>query len=507
MRRTLLPLVVVTCTASAQFGTLDPTFDGDGIVQTEVEQPSIGNAVAIQSNGRILVGGNADSTGTIVRYMPDGSLDASFGTNGVVVFAPPVGPGELEFTITEIAVLSNGKILAAGRATYYLTSPLQQIYVARFNSNGTVDNTFGGNGTGKLSINLSSQEQGYAWELLPQADGKILFQGTRTAVSTGSLTYRLLANGTYDTSFGSGGEALWGWVIYTHTRGTSIAVQADGKVLVGGWLASPTESDRFVRRLTAQGQLDPTYGVDGLVLLDEGIGYTEIVSDILLQSDGKLLVVGSVSTPTEQRFRVTRLLADGTIDASYGTNGNVDGPVVNGAIEPKRGHLQSDGKLVFATHVTNSGTTRSMLWRLDTDGDLDPSFGVNGQVLDPCGSGASKLHHVAQQSDGKLLICGQGPGGTILTAARLSSGPVGIDEEDTLGRIVIFPNPAEGNFTLRSSARLERADVLDAQGRVVHSETNVLGDRTIDISALSSGAYVLRAFGKNAITSLPLIKP
>jgi len=490
----------------AQFGVLDPSFGSGGVVQTPIELPSIGNAIAVQSNGCVLVGGNADSTGVIVRCLPDGSLDASFGTNGAVVFAPVVGPGGREYTITDIVVLSNGKILAAGRSTYYLTSALQQIYVARFNSNGTIDTNFGGNGTGRLSISMSSQQPGAAWELLLQPDGKILFQVTRTAVTSGSLTYRLLSNGTYDSSFGSGGEALWAWVNYTHTNGRCLALQTDGKVLVGGWLASPTESDRFVRRLTALGELDLTYGVDGLVLLNEGNGYTEMVSDILLQADGKLLVVGSVSTSNDQRFRVTRLLADGTIDPSYGTNGNAIGPIVNGTIEPLRGRIQADGKLVFATNVTTGSTTRSMLWRLDGNGQLDPSFGSNGQLMDPYGPGANRSQYVAQQADGKLLICGQGIGAQALTAARLTSGPVGIDEDPTRASIRLYPNPAHDHFMFDSPDGFERLEILDAQGRVLVALRETRGQVRIGVQMLAAGMYMVRATGQGKNLTLPLMK-
>ncbi len=491
----------------AQFGALDPGFGNGGVVQTEIELPSIGNAVAVQPDGRILVGGNADSTSVIVRYMPDGSLDATFGTNGVVVYAPVAGPGGREFTITEILVLSGGKILVAGRSTYYLSSALQQIHVSRFNSNGTIDTNFGGNGTGRLSISLSSQDNGAAWELLVQPDGKILLQATRTAVTTGSLTYRLQANGTYDGSFGSGGEALWAWVAYTHTHGRCIALQPDGKVLVGGWLASPTESDRFVRRLTAQGELDASYGAGGLALLNEGDGYTEMVSDILLQPDGKLLVIGSVSTPTEQRFRVTRLLSDGTIDVSYGTNGNAIGPVVSGTIEPERGRLQADGKLVLATRSTTGSTTRSTLWRLDANGQFDTSFGTNGQVADPYGSGASKTKHIAQQSDGKLLICGQGLGSNVLTTARLTSGqPVGVDEVGTHPSMVLYPNPTDDNATLGTADALDLVEVLDAHGRTLITLRGTRGAVDLGTQLLPAGTYFVRSSVGGERTTLPLVK-
>ncbi|MBL7945205.1 MAG: T9SS type A sorting domain-containing protein [Flavobacteriales bacterium] len=508
MKATLpLLLILMAGGAQAQFGALDPTFGNGGVVQTEIEQPSVGNAMEVQPDGRILVGGNADSTSVIVRYMSDGSLDTTFGTNGAVVYAPVAGPGGREFTITEILVLGNGKILVAGRSTYYLSSALQQIHVSRFNSNGSIDTNFGGNGTGRLSISLSSQENGAAWEMLMQPDGKILLQATRTAVTTGSLTYRLLANGTYDGSFGSGGEALWAWVNYSHTHGRCIALEPDGKVLVGGWLASPTESDRFVRRLTAQGELDATYGTGGLVLLDEGDGYTEMVSDILLQSDGKLLVIGSVSTPAEQRFRVTRLLSDGTIDTSYGTNGNAMGPIVSGTIEPRRGRLQADGKLAFATNSTVGSVTRSSIWRLDANGQLDTSFGIDGQLVDPFGTGTSKTHHVAQQSDGKLLICGQGLGSDVLTAARLTSGQlVGVTEVGKQASMILYPNPANDNVTLRTEETFDRVEILDAQGRVLTTMLHTRGAVDLGTQLLPAGNYFVRTNSGGKSSTLPLIK-
>ena len=498
----LAALADILLVASLSAQSLDPTFDGDGIVQTSVNLPSIVNAVTVQSNGRILVAGNADTTGTIVRYMPDGSLDASFGTGGVVVLDILSGS-----TLTDIAVLSSGKIVVVGTCVYNGMVPSPYLIAARFNSNGTVDNTFGGNGNGRLSISLGIQT-GSVWEVLVQPDGKILMTATTLGgISTGTRTYRLLANGTYDSTFGSGGEALWGWVIYNHTLGRSIALQTDGKVLVGGWLATNTESDRFVRRLTAQGELDATYADNGLALFDAGAGMSEMVSDILLQNDGKLLMVGSVSSPSEQRIRVTRLLADGSVDTSYGTDGELIGPVVNGTITPKRGCLQADGKLVFATNVADGGTTHSMIWRVDVTGTLDPTFGLNGQLIDPCGSGANLLNDVAQQSDGKLIIGGQGPGALALTTARLSSEPVGLEDLQNHTSITIAPNPNDGRFLLRTGqAMLERLEIVDMQGRLVHAMDHVQGDTPIDLTDMQAGNYMLRAITAGKVTTLSFIK-
>ncbi len=498
-----IALLHILLVASLSGQSLDPTFDGDGIVQTAVNLPSIANAVAVQPNGRILVAGNADTTGTIVRYMPDGSLDVSFGTGGVVVLNILSGS-----TITDVAVLSSGKIMVVGTSVYNGVAPSPYLIAARFNSNGSVDNTFGGNGNGRLSISLGNQT-GSLWELIIQPDGKILMTATTLGgISTGTRTYRLLANGTYDSSFGSNGEALWGWVIYNHTMGRSIALQADGKVLVGGWLATNTESDRFVRRLTAQGELDDTYADNGLALFDAGDGMTEIVSDILLQSDGKLLVIGSVSSASEQRIRVTRLLDDGTVDTSYGTAGELIGTTVSGMITPQRGCLQTDGKLVFASTASDGGTTHSMLWRVNTDGTLDTSFGPNGYVIDPCGNGANLLNDVAQQSDGKLIIGGQGPGGSVLTAARLLSGqPVGLDEQQDALPIALAPNPNDGRFLLRAGPTVvEHLEITDMHGRLVLSMDHVQGDTPMDLTALQAGNYSLRAITAGKVTTLSFIK-
>jgi len=284
-------------------GTLDTTF-GDGGKQVIAEQIMLGDeySMAVQNNGKLLVTHvTADGTDLgleVTRYNNDGSLDTAFGSDGAAQVS-----GEVSYTDTGTTVLGDGKILISGRDGDTTT-------VARLNADGTPDTSF--NGTGVLEFTGPTTTTGsFDFPMNVQADGKILVPGMDNDKFG---LYRYNADGSLDTTFGSNGH-----VSYSVGSGTdwayTVTVQPDGKLLLAG--TSDTggfNRDFSIVRLNTNGSLDTTFSGNGKATFAVGLE-DDSVRSVAVQSDGKILLGGG----TDGDFGVVRLNADGSLDRGFGT--------------------------------------------------------------------------------------------------------------------------------------------------------------------------------------------
>ncbi|MBA1243568.1 M10 family metallopeptidase C-terminal domain-containing protein [Pseudomonas japonica] len=284
-------------------GTLDTTFGDDG-KQVIAEQIMLGDeySMAVQNNGKLLVthvtADGMDLGLEVTRYNNDGTLDTSFGSNGAAQVS-----GEVSYTDTGTTVLSDGKILISGRDGGTYT-------VARLNADGSPDTTF--HGTGVLEFTGPTSTTGsFDFPMNVQADGKILVPGMDNDKFG---LYRYNPDGSLDTTFGSNGH-----VSYSVGSGIdwayTVTVQPDGKLLLAG--SSDTgdfNRDFSVVRLNANGSLDTTFSSDGKAAFAVGLE-DDSVRSVAVQSDGKILLGGG----TDGDYGVVRLNADGSLDRGFGT--------------------------------------------------------------------------------------------------------------------------------------------------------------------------------------------
>ncbi len=259
-------------------GTPDTSFGDGGLVLGPVNAPASGvaSAIALQPDGDAVVAGAAAGNGgtrwCVARFKPDGTPDASFGIDGVVYtsFDDPVNyPQGIGTGATGVSILPDGKILVFG-------SGGAGTALARYNPDGSLDTTFGT--AGKVSLAVP----GYLFVV--QADGKIVLVGGSGEID---IT-RLNADGSLDTQFGDGGfvttpfpDGMGGW------PGT-IALQSDGKILVGG-----ADGDNyFVARFNADGTLDSSFGGSGWITAPFVAGNEDEVTSIAIQPNGQIVVAG-----------------------------------------------------------------------------------------------------------------------------------------------------------------------------------------------------------------------
>lgn len=352
-------------------GTLDNTFDGDGKLTRQLGKESSFSYVMPQADGKILaVQSNVDAL-TMARYLPNGSLDSSFGVNGTLTTAHASG------YLYDVVVLGDGKILAAG--TSYGTQG--DYSINRYNRDGTLDTTFGTNGGTTINVGLDD----FRPKLLVQPNGKILLSGTDTIGST-SLSHsivRLNSNGTLDTSFSGDGK-----LPLTKTSGVFdpddvFAVQADGKLLVGGSnFVSSVGFNMALTRYNADGSVDNSFNGTGTADVHAG-PYT--VKAISVQKDGKILAVGDTYGIEAAHLVVVRFLPNGGLDKAFGTNGiantTIPSEIAHNSLQAGGILVQPDGKiLVYGDDGTGGGDF--VLVRYDANGNLDTTFSPPSNTLD-----------------------------------------------------------------------------------------------------------------------------
>lgn len=321
-------------------GTPDATFDGDGLAQVPSLQQA--NALAIQADGKIVVAGIAlpgDTDLALARFNSNGSPDTTFDGDGVATLALP-----LNQSIFDIAIQPDGKIIVVGNTG---SNTANDFFLARFNSNGTPDAAFGPTGLGYLTYSLN----------------------------------------TFDTF-------------------TSVTLQTDGNIIAGGPTGDSSFTDFALYRITPNAALDPTFDTDGK--LTTSIRQNDLLDQVLIQADGKILATGNTrNTGGNLDAAVVRYNQNGSLDTSF----DVDGiATTNDAAfeETTAAELQPDGKIIVAER---RDFNTSALIRFNPNGSLDTSFHGDGIFKFPA-SGYSNTfpRAITIQRDGKIVISGaQGP--------------------------------------------------------------------------------------------------
>lgn len=445
-------------------GSLDGSFNPEAI-----EADSHVNCVAVQADGKLLIAGsflqaNGAPRSRIARLNADGSLDASFDR----------GDGA-DYWVTSVVLQGDGKALVQGE--FSSVNGTQCNRLARLNVDGSLDANFhpicdqeervyqvavqedgkvlvGGyfrtvNGSPRIGIkrlsSVGGQEASFSdpggganstvWAMAVQQDGKALIGGDFTSVNDTprNRVARLNPDGSLDPSFNPGSGPSY--------NVGSVALQEDGKVVIGGLFSSVDGTPRNnVARLNADGSLDSSF--------DPGSGPNSQVA-VAVQRDGKVLIGGGFNyvNGIPRKF-IARLDSDGGVDPSFNSSGGPDDWVYSVAVLP-------DGKVLicgFFTHVT--GTARNRIARLNSDGSLDPSF-------DP-GSGPNQgVYSMAVQDDGKMLLAGP------FTGVHFSSRN-GIARLNADGSLDESFDPGWGANDWVNSVALQRDGKVLIGGRFIH---------------------------------------
>jgi uncharacterized delta-60 repeat protein len=368
------------------------------------------NASALQPDGKIIAAGGAslftqpgDIAFRLVRYDPDGSVDTTFGMQGIVTTNVSEGPEGA----SAVAIQSDGKIVAAGSAG--LGPQASRFALVRYHRDGALDTDFGVGGI--VITDLSGPHEGAAAVAI-QSDGRIVAAGAAYAsalwASGDVALVRYEPDGSLDRTFGIEGKVITDWS-GVHDTARALAILPDGRIVAAG---TSSFRDRpgygLVARYNKDGSVDTSFGERGRVMI-QGVDASD-VSALIVQSDGKIIAAGGFrSRGSSLDFGLVRYNDDGSLDSTFGAGGTVTtsfGPWQAGVFALS---LQPDGKIV-AGGVADLEDYRGAafgLARYARDGSLDTSFGSGGKVRAevPAGTGAY-LRSLGIQRDGTIVAVG-----------------------------------------------------------------------------------------------------
>ncbi len=344
-------------------GSMDTSYGIGGWVIININGSSAANAIKLQPDGKIVLAGTGNGDGKLdfaaVRLNPNGSLDPSFGNGGIATV--PIGSAAIANALT---IAPDGKLALGGTAT--LTH--NEFAAARLNPNGSLDPTFGQNGTTTLPPPAA------AWGMVQQNDGKLILAGQTTTPNNNQayIAARLTTTGTLDTSYGSSGIVTI--PIGSWAQANAIALQpTDGKTIITGNAYTDADVAATVR-LTSTGALDPTFGTGGISTFT----YWNAVNAVAIQpGDGKIVIGGTGAT-------AARLNPNGTLDQTFGSTGvttirvGSSSDAANGVtVEP------GDGKIVLVGTAVIAGRAQLSVIRLSGSG----STGTSSQPGPPPANG------------------------------------------------------------------------------------------------------------------------
>jgi uncharacterized delta-60 repeat protein len=450
----LVSTLVAPLALVAQLGTLDPSFNSTGYVVTPVNNGDNAQKVLVQPDQKVLtVGMSFDATFTstarVLRYLPDGSPDTGFGTNGMFTFTL-----DFEANLYAAALSNDGKIILAGSTTDYQT---YRMLLIRLNADGTLDDTFGDGGVVEQAVTESVNfGEDKAFDLTVDATGNILVCGTSfsTANVDRPVVVRFTAAGALDTSFGTNGVATIPVGEYASDF-KGIAVQPDGRIVaVGTYGNGLLWWVMLAARFEADGTLDTSFGVNGVVKYDHG-SVDDEAEDVALLSDGSILVAGfTVTTTYNYSALLVKLTPDGALDATFGEAGSVEEDIdqFDYASQVK---VQTDGRIVMAGTAGEGPPSifDMAVWKYNADGSRDASFGTDGLAQPVLEGYSAMIYGMDMQADGAIVVTGQArtPANQnhFLTARLLNDVSSGVDDAATRSGDVLYPNPALAGTSVR----------------------------------------------------------
>jgi uncharacterized delta-60 repeat protein len=441
-------LVFAPPAALAAPGDLDPTFSGDGRVELPFAGDGAPIEIAVQPDGKVVTVGSPDFQ--LRRVRANGRRDPSFGESGSVTTTFP----GYDFA-GAVALQPDGRILVAGGAD-------GNFALARYLPDGTLDDSFSGDG--RVVTDLG----GGAGAVALQPDGKIVAAGTGS--EGGFALVRLNADGSLDDSFSDDGETLIG----VGDGASGVAVAPGGDIVVAGpdfdeTIPAPGEQVA-VARLDPDGTPDPSFSGDG-ILVAQYARKGDLVSDVAVQPDGKIVIGGTGVAPVPHsifgriKFELIRLSPDGALDPAF--SGGVVRTLVGHDSYGRAFSLQPDGKIVMAGESDNAFA----LARYNGDGSLDDSFSEDGKLLTdfsdyPRYTRNTQATDVALGPDGKIVAGGivKFESSWVLSRYKAAAGPGDADADGVLDAEDLCPSRfgyVEGCRHFRRSLTIRYADRFD----------------------------------------------
>ena len=339
-------------------GSIDTNFGTSGKEITPIGETSVINSIAIQQDGKIVAGGSSLVTTatsqityfTIARYKVNGTMDSSFGVNGIVQTQMSGQIAEIK----KLLIKSNGNIIAGGRVNLLTFEDIPA--VVQYNTNGTIDNSFATNGKFENYIGTFQ----FVSDMAFTKDEKIIVTGV---AKTGNILpddddfalFRILPNGLFDNSFGNSG------IVYTDFANSSdapysIRILQDSSIIVAGYSYSwnPSITKFAAIKYDKNGTIINSFGNNGKITTDIN-GNTAIARSVAITSDNNFILSGNTFYSNED-FALVKLQSDGSLDNKFGSSGNgiVTTDFLTYKDESFCSIIQPDGKIIIAGHAKDN---------------------------------------------------------------------------------------------------------------------------------------------------------
>lgn len=411
----ILTLISTLNTFAQPAGTLDPTFGNGGKVSTSISSgQDKAYGVALQTDGKIIVAGHSTSSITgkdfaVVRYNSNGTLDNTFGNNGIVTTDIQTGSDDVAYSI---ALQSDGKIIMAG---YSDNGSNKDAALVRYKTTGIIDSTFGNNGIVLTDFDSSKQDEIKVVKI-HQLTGNIIVGGSAIISSSVSkpVVARYLSNGTLDNSFdGNGIRLLWITSLdYQYLYSIEdLTVQANGKISAAGWRDFPGlqwDSDDWACRINSDGTMDNTFSGDGVNVFNGNFnGHDRAFSMILKPNNNIIIAGGSYVSTLKYDFTIAEINTNGvaTSLANSADWGNLLDDIAYGLFE------DNNGKFVLGGSSGSNTNKTFALARFNANATLDTTFGTGGKITTTFGSNAlNECFDIVVQNDNKIVAVGYSGG-------------------------------------------------------------------------------------------------
>ncbi len=362
-------------------------------------------------------------------------------------------------------------------------------------SPGDLDTTFGSGGIVTTRISTGPGENA-ATGVAIQSDGKIVAVGYAPSTTYDFVVVRYTTSGTLDATFASGG-------IVTTSIGTGndyargVVIQPDGKIVVAGSAYGGSNLDFAVVRYTISGALDSTFGSGGIVTTPVGLD-NDYANSVAIQPDGKIVVTGSTYNGSDRDIAVVRYTASGMPDSTFGTNGIVTTPIGSGNDYAGGVAIQPDGTIVVAGSTDNGSDDDIAVLRYTASGTLDPTFGSGGIVTTNISSGDDFAGSIAIQGGGKIVVAGQAHNGVDYDFAVLRyTGSGALDP--TFGSGGIVTTPVGPGTDYANSVALQPGDKIVVVGQA-HNGV----DYDFAVLRYTGSGALDASFGSGGIVTTPI---
>jgi uncharacterized delta-60 repeat protein len=377
--------------------------------------------------------------------------------------------------------------------------------LVRYNTDGSLDNTFGSGG--KVFTRISNNATDQALALAIQTDGKIVIAGYAVNSSADIILIRFNSNGSLDGGFGSGGKVTTD--LGVSEVATSMAIQSDNKIVVAGFSHDGTSSWDFLTvRYKKNGLVDSTFGTNGKAFTN--FGDIDGANSVAIQANGKIVVAGTRRdlASSYSKIALVKYKTNGRPDSTFDSDGKVIYTDEHDIISATSVSLTTDAKIVVAGHRHNGTDYDVAVLRFMLNGKIDSAFGYNGKICTDFGYNNDYSYAARLQQDGKIVITGlttNNMGKNKIIVARYNSdtaqiAPVAMQalSKSQSGNVTrrgtgisISPNPAKESIHISGlhTTGIKNIFIADMAGRILQQFTISGKEYTCSVKQLPVGMY------------------